>query len=117
MNNLNACSSQENNTQLPSLHHRRLLWGGGLLEAKQAAQVDLGVDVVGNLALVEEPVEVGLHFGASGDTQAQGEEAAQVLLHGGQLVAVQALLPRLLGPPVLLGEAKKRKISHCTANR
>lgn len=73
---------------------------------------------MGNLALVEEPVEVGLHFGAAGDTQAEGEESAQVLLHGGQLVAVQALLPRLLGPPVLLGEATKiTKISHCAAKQ
>lgn len=74
----------------------------GLLEAKQVAQVDLGVDKVGDLALVEQPIEVGLHFGAPADAQTEGEEAPQVLLHGGQLVAVQALLPRLLGPAVLL---------------
>lgn len=57
---------------------------------------------MGDLALVEEPVEVGLHLGAAVDAQAEREEASQVLLHGGQLVAVQTLLPRLLGPPVLL---------------
>lgn len=64
---------------------------------------------MGNLALVEEPVEVGLHFGAAVDAQTESEEAPQVLLHGGQLVAVQTLLPRLLGPPVLLQKEKKKK--------
>lgn len=59
---------------------------------------------MGNLALVEEPIEVGLHFGAAVDAQTECKEAPQVFLHDGQLVAVQTLLPRLLGPPVLLQE-------------
>lgn len=75
------------------LHDRPLLRANRLLEAKQVAQVDLGVNIVGNLALVEEPIEVGLHFGAAVDAQTEGKEAPQVLLHGGQLVAVQTLLP------------------------
>lgn len=57
---------------------------------------------MGDLALVEESIEVGLHFGAAVDTKTKGEEAPQVLFHGGQLVAVQTLLPRLLGSTVLL---------------
>lgn len=94
--------------------HRLLLQGKGLLDAKQVAQVDLGVDVMGNLALVEEPVEVGLHFGPAGDAQPQGEKAAQVFLDGGQVVSVQTLLPGLLGPLTPLKEKhferKKKKL-------
>lgn len=93
--------------QSPSpLHDRHFLGGNRLLEAKKVAQVDLGVDIVGDLALIEESIEVGLHFGAAVDTQTEGEEAPQVLLHGGHLVAVQTLLPRLLWSPVLLREEK-----------
>lgn len=87
--------------------HRLLLRGKRLLDAKQVAQVDLGVDVMGNLALIEEPVEVGLHFGPAGDAQPQGEEAPQVFLDGGQVVSVQTLLPGLLGPLTLLRKKKK----------
>lgn len=97
------------------LRYGHFLWGSGFLEGEEAAQVDLGVHIVGNLALVEEPVEVGLHFGAAGDVQTEGEEAPQVLLHGGQLAAVQPLLPGLLGSLVLLREPEQEKKETVTA--
>lgn len=103
--NLNACSTTEIRQAIP-LHYRAVLCENRLLEAKKIAQVDLRVDVVGDLALVEESIEVGLHFGTTVDTQTEGKEAPQVFLHGRQLVAVQTFLPRLLGPPVLLQEEK-----------
>lgn len=79
---------------------------------------------MGNLALIEEPVEVGLHFGPAGDAQPQGEEAAQVFLDGRQVVSVQTLLPGLLGPLTLLRKRKKERktlggkqsYAHCAAN-
>lgn len=69
---------------------------------------------MGDFALIEEPIEVGLHFGAAVDTQTEGEEAPQVLLYSRQLVAVQTLLPRLLGPPVLLQEERSVTVQPCS---
>lgn len=57
---------------------------------------------MGDLALVEEARQVGLHLGPSGDAQAHGEEAPQVLLHEGAVASVQALLPGFLGTMALL---------------
>ncbi|TNN85972.1 hypothetical protein EYF80_003816 [Liparis tanakae] len=72
------------------------------LDAKQIAQVDLGVNVMRDLAFIEEAREVGFHFGSSGDPHAQGEEAAQVLLHKRQMASIQTLLPGLLRPLTFL---------------
>lgn len=57
---------------------------------------------MGDLPLVEETRQVGLHLGASGHSHAQREEAPQVFLHQGELVPIQPLLPGLLGPVAFL---------------
>lgn len=64
-----------------------------------------------DLAFVEEPRQVGLHFGSSGDAHAQREEVIQVVLHQGQVVSVQTLLPGFLRPlTILSGDIEKKRI-------
>lgn len=57
---------------------------------------------MGDLPLVEETRQVGLHLGASGHSHAQREEAPQVLLYQGEVVPIQPLLPGLLRPVAFL---------------
>lgn len=82
------------------MHHR--LQRTRLFHAEQAAQVDLGVNIMRDLALVEEAREVGFHFSPTGDPHTKGEEATQVFLHKRQVVSIQTLLPGLLGPLTFL---------------
>lgn len=89
----------------------RLVHRTWLFDPKQVAQVNLRVNVVWDLAFVEEAREVGFHFGSSADPHAQGKEATQVFLHEGKMVSVQTPLPGLLGPLAFLQSGGVRVVA------